>query len=416
MPRLFRFVIGTPPINTAAVTQVSKDFSAKYTVKKVVQKLFTVKYNIPSPTIGNVTRFFGDPGIGNIYMGLSNPGGDAAYDARATAIGFNLGVARTFNSSGVIGWTHEKYHALKGRIPWPDANSIAGVNYPNLAAMNAGGIAYAQAMINGALGCKDSAGRLVPVWISMTHEPGQTTKFGDNTGVDSAAHQSYRAGKRALYQYIKNNACTVAGPNLGKFATNIVFTDCCYQTQDFSANTRDWRRYCADWKGTTKAGSTPLIPDPSDFYSGVNSCIDINAGDFYNFWGDTGEGANVTVYDEFNTRAQQFVTSVKKAMPTIPLACAEWGHVAYCGSPTHTAEVFSAANFNKTVKWKQDAYDFMIANGFVAASYFDSSTTKSATGLTDPVDPGNANSSPYSWGIYAMRQLHALATTKRATY
>lgn len=324
----------------------------------------------PPPPPSN--RFFGDPGVGNMFLGGNAKGGSTgAFDTFInTTLGGvgRFGICRIYASSGVFPWSDIDYHSARGRVclvTWNlNANPSVENGYTSIANLSAGSRTALDAFATQA-----KARPKIPVYVCFQHEPER--HIGSIT-TDDAAKQDFRAAKRSATNYLR-----AAG------VTNFVHVDSCYTKQPFTTQySGDWRWWHTDWKGTTTSGDK-LTPDVRDFHI-TDTCTDIQGYDCYNWWGVTGHAGSA--WQTFQTQFAPQRNPIVQIFPNTPVAVAEWACAEYDGDETHVTHNWSAANENLTKTWVHQALQTQLANNVVLSCWFNGTDTNM---LTNPAPAAN---------------------------
>ncbi len=331
-------------------------------------------------SVPDTARFYGDPGVGNFYLGMSTPSRStvATHEAEMSA---PLAVLRHSSPSGVPNYTTIDSIIAGGRIPWTSwkatgtqtvARIAAGLEDTWIDAIGAQFAARAPAMI---------------IW-TFWHEP------ENDAAVSGANAPDYRAAQRRMAQRIK------------ALAPNAVFAATLFQFPwSFGTSSgRDWRIWYPDWKGTTAAGSTKFAPDPSDFYvdGDPNSVVELFGIDWYHEFEIQDNPAdaitkwtNYTAPSMWTQRLQPMTEFLGK-----PYAVGEWSTSAAQDGLSFSGATMTLTQYASQVTagtitfyptltntWIDDYFaqkDY--GAGFVVFCYWDDSSTKSTTQVaTNPL-------------------------------
>jgi len=251
------------------------------------------------------SRFYSDPGVGNVYMGISPEGSGMAVNEQKM---------QSFIAAERI------YDGNTGNIPWTKVDaSIAAGRIPVVSWKNAG-----RSMQSIAAGEHDAwidaqASAILqrapwPFYFTFYHEPENDQETGGDP-FDATLTGYYRAAQRRIAQRIKATAY------------NAVFV-CTYYMNPHTltgGGGRDWREFYPDWIKTGGTGlGTKNAPDPNDFYlhGNPNSVVDIIGVDQYILWGISDPLSNYNVNAPQN---QANELQNRTGFLNKPYAVGEWG-------------------------------------------------------------------------------------------
>lgn len=319
----------------------------------------------PDPGPGG-SRFFGDPGEGNMYLGVSNLDDNPTRESYFTVpVGlyrhyWNTGIVEAQNGSGYqAAITRIGADIDLGRVPWPSFKlKSSGPTKTADATWTQAANGAADARINTILsGINTAVQGKGPVFITWHHEP--------NSSDDIAAN-----GTPADYKAMCTHMQTLMAPYPNLVQVGGVLSAGYYQmTGGGGWNMRDW----------------------------VSSAsCDIFGLDIYNPWSPTGK----TFQTVDNALRLGGIAECLAIDPDKPIAIGELGVRTYTATPGRSAQ------------WLQDAYDYALSANVVGIAYFDSGANSPAGPWTLDRNYLNALESPAE-RLIKYKALSLSATSKR---
>ena len=321
---------------------------------------------------GGKDRFPGDPGAGRLYVG-GTPDVTNGYDL-ATNIntweqrmgGRKMGIARIFASVDKPALRSIDAAIAKGMIPHvsykPDAIAIADI-----------GAGKANAWLD-TLVSTYKARAPFPIWFTFYHEP------EDNLTTVAQATE-YRAAVRYIYGYFKSRGVT----NVTHVATAYM------NTWSFvKASGRDWRFWHPDYKGTNFGTAT--APDIRDFYTGLESVVDVMGLDTYMMgwkFGDALTAYDVDWFDKAMKVAVGYMGLLNHkayAIPEFGFRVKQTGHFSTGTTGWVTGITYEA----ETRTLMKKLYEAAIAHKVVALEYWNGATGPTGEG-DNRLDFGDPN-------------------------
>lgn len=348
----------------------------------------------PPPPPPPSTRFAGDPGVGNYYLGMSpNTSSIATHESK---MGGPLGMIRTFATGDTPPWSDVDSIINGQRIPW-----MSWRNGSKTVTDIANGV-Y-DAWIDG-IAAQIAARAPWPIWWTFMHEPENDSTTG-GTPFNATLLASYRLAQRRIKTRFR-----AAG------LTNDTFACVCFMTP-FTFNEaqsgRDWRQFYPDWRNATGLG-TAANPDPNDFYldGDPNSVVDVIGIDFYHGW-DLSDG--LTKWN--NTTAQGVWSRYGSRTSFLGKAygVGEWATMAAQDNvnidPNHDGHFLiteytpqiGTINYRPdlTNQWIDDYFGNRL-NGTVAFCYWDSQTIPIGEVAANPLSIADPNETRWArLGVWA---------------
>jgi hypothetical protein len=340
------------------------------------------------------TRFYGDPGVGNFWLGVAPQVSSIA--THETKMGAPLALIRTYSTSNTPPWTSVDSIIAGGRIPW--MSWLEG-GFTNADIANG----VQDAWIRG-IAAEFKARAPWPLPWTFHHEPENDT---NSSGANAAA---YRGAQRQIKTIFRSEG-----------VTNDIFICCNFMTPftfNPTASGRDWRTWYPDWRNITGLGSS-TAPDPNDFWKhgDPNSVVDAIGLDFYHGWdlaglpGDTFAKWNtVTATNVWSTRLQPKIEFLNQ-----PLAIGEWSTAAAQdgftkdpnGDGTWTLTEYAADTGitylpSQTDAWIDDYFTTLVAHGCFAFAWWDQRLTGANEVANNPLSVADPNETRWKrlgvWG------------------
>jgi hypothetical protein len=330
-----------------------------------------------SRRVSSAARFYGDPGVGNFYMGMAPNVSTLA--THETKMGAPIALIRLYSTSNTPPWAAADDVIAGGRIPW-----ISWLEAGKTNADIANGLE--DAWIHTIAGeFKARAPQMIP-W-TFHHEPENDT---NSSGTNAAA---YRGAQRRIKTVFRADN-----------VTNDVFISNCFMTPftfNNAASGRDWRTWYPDWRNVTGLGSGDA-PDPNDFWKhgDASSVVDTIGLDFYHGWDLAGlPGDNFTKWNTV-TAANVWTTRLQPKIEFLnqPLAIGEWATAAAQtgftkdpnsdGTWTLTEYAADAGIVYKpadTDQWIDDYFTTLTAHGCWAFAWWDQRLTAANEVANNPL-------------------------------
>jgi hypothetical protein len=289
-------------------------------------------------------RFYGDPGPGNYYMGMT-PDVSSLATHEAKMGGAPLAMVRIFSGSNTPPWAAADTAIAGGRIPWISWKEGTFTNADIGAGLHDDWIHT----------ISDQFKARAPQAIFWTfhHEP-----ENDAITQGTANMASYRAAQRRIKTVMRADG-----------VTNDVFCAVLYMTPfTFQASSgRDWRTWYPDWRNVTGLGSA-AAPDPNDFWKhgDPNSVVDVFGIDFYHEWQlDKLPGNPISIFSTLNVASTVWFRDVKPKVGFLgqSYAIGEWSTAAAQDGPKDP---------NGDGSWTLAEYATSLAAGLV--TYFPNQT------------------------------------------